>query len=146
MFIVQQVNESTDTILLNASELEVRNITFKGDDGNELAPEKYDLNQDTKTLTIKFAEKLVAGKTGQLSMQFEGPLNDSMRGFYRCKHTRYDFCVQYFAISLDNAITLLHYLVPKVKRNIQQSRSSKQLMPGNVFRVGMSQLIKPPLI
>ena len=75
------VHEPTSEILLNAAELEVtsarmtdiRGITEKG---------AIQLQQERQRCCIRFATTCEAG-TWQLTLSFNGTLNDKLRGFYR---------------------------------------------------------------
>ncbi|KAL7747575.1 hypothetical protein RI367_007016 [Sorochytrium milnesiophthora] len=76
------VLEETDTIVLNAIDLDVKSATIVFGQG------KYDsaaptYNKDEQTVTFKFPVYVSKGQTLVLRIVFEGVLNDQMAGFYR---------------------------------------------------------------
>ncbi|RWS02375.1 Puromycin-sensitive aminopeptidase-like protein [Dinothrombium tinctorium] len=80
------VNEATNEVILNAYDLTINSAAFKSEDGKVQNAEKFDVNAETEMATIKFASPLNIG-AGQLILDFDGNLNDKMKGFYRSKYT-----------------------------------------------------------
>nr|AYV88996.1 puromycin-sensitive aminopeptidase [Tetranychus truncatus] len=79
------IKESTNQVILNASQLEIQEALFKDPSGSTLKGNVTLDTQDEK-LFIKFDESLKIG-TGTISIAFSGILNDQMKGFYRSKYT-----------------------------------------------------------
>lgn len=73
--------ESTKTIKLHAKELELANLTARGEDGTVHSGE-ISLCEETEIATVTFASALKAG-TYTLASDFTGVLNDKLKGFYR---------------------------------------------------------------
>lgn len=75
------VVSDTSFIVLNAADLTVSpSVSFTG--LKELRPVKVELFEADEILVLEFAEKLPVG-VGVLRIDFQGILNDKMRGFYR---------------------------------------------------------------
>ncbi|KAL7752420.1 hypothetical protein RI367_001954 [Sorochytrium milnesiophthora] len=76
------VLEETDTIVLNAIDLDVKSATIAFGQGTyDSAAPTY--NKDEQTVTFKFPVYVSKGQTLVLRIVFEGVLNDQMVGFYR---------------------------------------------------------------
>ncbi|CAJ2643796.1 unnamed protein product [Trifolium pratense] len=76
---------ATNFIVLNAAELSVTNdsVSFTNRDSSKVfKPSKVELFEDDEILVLEFSEQIPTG-LGVLSIQFEGTLNDRMKGFYR---------------------------------------------------------------
>jgi puromycin-sensitive aminopeptidase len=80
------VLESTDTIVLNASELQVSEATFTDASGAATTASGIAMDADEETLTLTFPSTISAGK-GTLHIVFTGELNDRLTGFYRSQYT-----------------------------------------------------------
>lgn len=80
------MNESTDTIVLNSLDIDIKNVTFKNDTGNAIVAEKIDVSVADETATLTFPEKLPVSKNGTLHFNFVGEINDKMKGLYRSKY------------------------------------------------------------
>lgn len=78
-----EVTSATDTIVLNAIELDIDTVTL---DGTTAA---FELDSSTERLTVLPATTLDAG-TASLTITFAGVLNDKLRGFYRSTYTDAD--------------------------------------------------------
>ncbi len=76
-----EVLEPTDTIKVNAKELEIQEAYVERADGTRLNG-VVAINTDTEIATITFAGILGAG-SWKLSAKFTGILNDQLKGFYR---------------------------------------------------------------
>ncbi|MFT6392038.1 MAG: puromycin-sensitive aminopeptidase, partial [Ilumatobacter sp.] len=70
------VATATDTITLNAIELEIENVSVDGTDA------AWYLDESTERLIVSTASLIEAGTT-TLQISFTGILNDKLRGFYR---------------------------------------------------------------
>ncbi|MCH8940542.1 MAG: M1 family peptidase, partial [Chloroflexi bacterium] len=81
-----EVLESTDTIVLNASELQVSQATLTPASGAATTASGITMDADEETLTLTFPSALPAGK-GTLHIVFTGELNDKLTGFYRSQYT-----------------------------------------------------------
>ncbi|KAL7747033.1 hypothetical protein RI367_007646 [Sorochytrium milnesiophthora] len=76
------VLEETDTIVLNAIDLDVKSATIVFGQGTyDSAAPTY--NKDEQTVTFKFPVYVSKGQTLVLRVVFEGVLNDQLVGFYR---------------------------------------------------------------
>uniref|UniRef100_A0A0E0M0C7 Aminopeptidase n=1 Tax=Oryza punctata TaxID=4537 RepID=A0A0E0M0C7_ORYPU len=80
--VVLDVSAPTRFLVLNAADLAVdrASIRFQG-----LAPAEVSLFADDEILVLEFDGELPLGE-GVLAMNFNGTLNDQMRGFYRSKY------------------------------------------------------------
>ncbi|KAL0113903.1 hypothetical protein PUN28_011320 [Cardiocondyla obscurior] len=90
------VESSTDTIVLNSLEINIKNATFNGNDGKAIAAKKIELSASEETAMLVFSEALPLGKSGYLNIEFVGEINDKMKGFYRSKYSGQD---GYFAVT-----------------------------------------------
>lgn len=79
---------TTDTIVLNSLEIDIKSATFNGNDGKTIPANKIELSASEETATLMFSETLPLGKSGYLNIDFVGDINDKMKGFYRSKYTR----------------------------------------------------------
>ncbi|KAI4316496.1 hypothetical protein L6164_024476 [Bauhinia variegata] len=76
---------ATSFIVLNAAELSVSDgsVSFTNRDSSKvLKPSRVELFQEDEILVLEFTETIPLG-LGILFIQFEGTLNDRMKGFYR---------------------------------------------------------------
>ena len=81
-----EVLESTDTIVLNASELQVSEATLTPASGAAKTASGIAMDADEETLTLTFPDAISPGK-GTLNIVFTGELNDRLTGFYRSQYT-----------------------------------------------------------
>ncbi|XP_031826671.1 puromycin-sensitive aminopeptidase isoform X2 [Nomia melanderi] len=81
------VKKSTDIVILNSLDIDIKNVSFHGEDGLIISTKKIDISVSEETATFVFNEKLPLGKSGHLSLQFSGEINDKMKGLYRSKYT-----------------------------------------------------------
>lgn len=72
-------------IILHAKELKVWDVELKIK-GLRLSGKSIKYDTKNETVTINFGKKLPKGE-GELSLKFNGVLNDKMRGFYRSRYT-----------------------------------------------------------
>ncbi|XP_053201788.1 puromycin-sensitive aminopeptidase-like [Panonychus citri] len=79
------VKESTNSITLNVSEIEIQKATFKSG-SQDSSMGQVTLDPVNEKALIKFGDNLKTGD-GVLSLLFTGILNDKMKGFYRTKYT-----------------------------------------------------------
>ena len=77
-----KVLEDTDTVVMNAAELEIKSAELAGG----IKPVACLTDQEKETLTLRFAEPLKAGTVTHLVLVFTGTLNDRMAGFYLSKY------------------------------------------------------------
>lgn len=87
-FVGLQVEQATDTIVLNSLEIKIKSATFNGNDGKAISADKIELSALEETAMLVFPESLPLGKSGYLNIDFIGDINDKMKGFYRSKYTR----------------------------------------------------------
>lgn len=86
-FAAIQVESSTNTIILNSLEIDIKSATFNGNDGNIIAAKNIELSASEETAVLVFPEALPFGKSGYLNINFVGEINDKMKGLYRSKYT-----------------------------------------------------------
>lgn len=85
--LMQQVQEETDNIVLNAVDLVIKHASIRLD-GSDDALKTSDITfcLEQETVTLKFPKALPSSATGILDVSFSGCLNDKMKGFYRSKY------------------------------------------------------------
>ncbi|KZC12138.1 Puromycin-sensitive aminopeptidase [Dufourea novaeangliae] len=93
------VKKSTDTVVLNSIDIDIKSVVFNGNDGNVISTKNIDISASEETATFIFNEKLPIGRSGHLKLEFEGEINDKMKGLYRSKYTRPDGSVKYAAVT-----------------------------------------------
>lgn len=81
------MNESTDKIVLNSLELNIKSVEYTLSGGNTIKPLDCSISTEDETLTLSFGKPLPVGE-GSLKFHFTGELNDKMKGFYRSKYVR----------------------------------------------------------
>jgi puromycin-sensitive aminopeptidase len=81
------VNQSTDKIILNSLDLNIKSVKYTTSAGNTIKPLDFSISAENETLTLLFGESIPVGE-GSLQFNFIGELNDKMKGFYRCKYVR----------------------------------------------------------
>lgn len=81
------MDRSTDTIVLNSLEINIKSATFNGNDGKIIIAKKIELSASEETALLVFPETLPSGKSGYLTIEFVGEINDKMKGFYRSKYS-----------------------------------------------------------
>jgi puromycin-sensitive aminopeptidase len=79
------VHEATDTISLNAAELQIVSANLIGDDGTTIEGH-IPVDEDSEVLTLALSQPADAG-AWMLHIAFSGELNDKLRGFYRSTFT-----------------------------------------------------------
>lgn len=81
-----RIVEDVTSLVCNALELDVRVahvLVQAGDDTEELVETTWSLDPETARLTLDLAERIEAGSTAVLHVEFTGILNDKLRGWYR---------------------------------------------------------------
>lgn len=63
----------------------IRKVSLSVNGEKELTPKDVILSKEEETLTLLFDNDLTIGD-GLLTIEFNGELNDKMKGFYRCKY------------------------------------------------------------
>ena len=79
-----EILEPTDTVVLNAIELDIASASLRLADGSECKVE-VTLDNDEETAAFRFGSPLPAGPA-TLDISFTGELNDKLRGFYRSRY------------------------------------------------------------
>jgi puromycin-sensitive aminopeptidase len=79
-----EVLQPTDTIFLNALEIEIQEATFASGSTTQIA--EVELDPDTQRANLRFPQSLAAGE-GELRIVFTGSLNDQLVGFYKSTFT-----------------------------------------------------------
>jgi len=90
------VSEPTDTIALNAIELDVTKAWAVSDGGAVVEADQIELDHETERLTLHFGSAIITG-TWSLHTEFTGILNDQLHGFYRSTFTDTDGIEQVIA-------------------------------------------------
>jgi len=75
----------TTKLVLNAAELQVLSAVLLMGDGRSLVPDDIELDADAETVTFLFNREIQAG-SATLRINFQGILNDQLRGFYRSQY------------------------------------------------------------
>ena len=75
------VTQSTSTVTLNAVDLTISSATLEGKTGGRLDA-TVELDQEMQRCRLTFPHPISAGES-QLTLVFQGTLNDHLRGFYR---------------------------------------------------------------
>jgi len=71
---------------MNAIDLTVKNGVWKDNTtGDNLNAASIEYDTSLETVKFTFSPPLKNGSTGVLSMEFDGSINDKMKGFYRSK-------------------------------------------------------------
>lgn len=89
--------KQTSEIVLNAIDLEIQNVTLKGNNVLE-SPKTTSFSVDDETVTFTFAKPIAPGPYS-LSMTFKGELNDKMKGLYRSKYQNQQGEERYAAVT-----------------------------------------------
>jgi len=79
-----EVLEPTDTVVLNAIDLDV--LAASADQGSAIEATTMALDDETERLLLTFPAPLAPGRA-RLRLRFDGELNDKLRGFYRSTYT-----------------------------------------------------------
>lgn len=77
---LEVMSEGEDTLVLNAAELGIASVTVDG------ASAGFTLDADLERLTVTAPAPLTAGSHA-LEIEFDGSINDKLRGFYRSTYT-----------------------------------------------------------
>ncbi|MET0908203.1 MAG: M1 family metallopeptidase, partial [Ilumatobacteraceae bacterium] len=77
--------EATAEVVLNAMELTIRSIVLEPADGSPVAV-THELDESTERMIIRAGSDLPLGRA-VLTIEFDGVLNDRLRGFYRSTFT-----------------------------------------------------------
>jgi aminopeptidase N/puromycin-sensitive aminopeptidase len=85
--------EPSDHITLNAVDIAFKTVTVTAAEKQQTAT--ISLDKDKEEATLKFAEKIPAGKA-RLEIEYSGTLNDKLRGFYLSKTARRNYAVTQF--------------------------------------------------
>ncbi|XP_078048992.1 puromycin-sensitive aminopeptidase isoform X1 [Augochlora pura] len=93
------VVKSTDTVVVNSMDINIKSVAFHCQEKDPILTKKIDISIPDETITFIFNEKLPSGKSGYLSVEFDGEINDKMKGLYRSKYTRLDGNVDYAAVT-----------------------------------------------
>ena len=80
-----EVLQPTDSIVLNAAELEITSCRVESS-GGEALPSSTVLDEKAETASFAFEDSLPVGPA-RLEIGFTGELNDRLRGFYRSRYT-----------------------------------------------------------
>ncbi|XP_078702253.1 puromycin-sensitive aminopeptidase-like isoform X2 [Branchiostoma floridae x Branchiostoma belcheri] len=85
-----QVQKATDKVVMNSVDITIATATYRAEnDTKDLATSEIQFNKENETVTLHFPSALPTG-AGELTLEFEGELNDKMKGFYRSKYTSPD--------------------------------------------------------
>ena len=89
------VVEATESITLNAAELEIASAVVTLADGRSVEA-SVETDEEEETAVFSFSETLPAGRAS-LACDFTGVLNDQLRGFYRSEYVDEDGEKRYMA-------------------------------------------------
>ncbi|XP_050478927.1 puromycin-sensitive aminopeptidase isoform X1 [Bombus huntii] len=93
------VKSSTDTIVLNSLDIDIKSVIFNDNDGKVIPTKQIEVCSPEETATLVFEEKLPMGRSGYLSLEFVGEINDKMKGFYRSKYIGTNGTVEHAAVT-----------------------------------------------
>ncbi|XP_006620199.1 puromycin-sensitive aminopeptidase isoform X1 [Apis laboriosa] len=93
------VKKSTDTIVLNSLDINIKTVFFNDNNGKIIPTKHIDISSSEETATLVFSEKLPVGRSGYLSLEFIGEINDKMKGFYRSKYIGVNGTVEHAAVT-----------------------------------------------
>ena len=88
-----RIDEPTDRIVLNAAEIDVREVAIGAGTVRQRASVSLDRTAETATLTV--ANRLPAGPA-EIHIQYSGVLNDKLRGFYITRGEKRNYAVTQF--------------------------------------------------
>ena len=80
------VTEETKSISLNSIDINITRAILTTKNGDTQVPIETSFNEEYETVTFKFEKDVPSGES-ELSIVFEGTLNDQLRGFYRSQYT-----------------------------------------------------------
>ena len=67
-------------------QLKLDNVKLTPSDGNAIDPASINISVENETVELKFDSSIPVGDA-KLHINFEGELNDKLKGFYRSKYT-----------------------------------------------------------
>lgn len=70
-------------------DINIKTVFFNDNNGKIIPTKHIDISSSEETATLVFSEKLPMGRSGYLSLEFIGEINDKMKGFYRSKYIGY---------------------------------------------------------
>jgi aminopeptidase N len=88
-----KLRKATSTVTLNAAELEFQEASISA--GGTTQPAKYTSDAEKEQVTLAVAKEIPAGPA-EIRIQFNGILNDKLRGFYLSKSERRNYAVTQF--------------------------------------------------
>ena len=83
------VRRAVSEIVLNAAELAASSARVEASGGLGLSADRIELDEESERLTLGFPGEIPAGQA-TLTVEFDGFLNDQLRGFYRSSYTAAD--------------------------------------------------------
>ncbi|XP_066305336.1 puromycin-sensitive aminopeptidase-like [Branchiostoma lanceolatum] len=94
-----QVQKATDKVVMNSVDITIATATFRAENSTkDMATSDIQFNKENETVTLSFPSALPTG-AGELTLEFEGELNDKMKGFYRSKYTSPDGLDRFCAVT-----------------------------------------------
>lgn len=87
------VQQPTNTIVLNVADIDFQSVTVNA--GGKEQTAKFAIDSDKEEATFTFAQQIPAGKA-TLSIEYKGILNDKLRGFYLSKTPKRNYAVTQF--------------------------------------------------
>jgi aminopeptidase N len=94
VLVTLDVQEDTNTIVLNAAEMEITGVRLIMHQDQEAT---WSLDSKSEQLTLSFPRVVRKGEQASLEITFKGTLNDRMIGFYRSSYQRPDGTTSYLA-------------------------------------------------
>ncbi len=83
-YILLQIAEATSKIVLNCLDLVIKSVAIKLLPDGQLITPDFVISVEDETLTLQFPDMLPVSDA-ELTIEFNGELNDKMKGFYRSK-------------------------------------------------------------
>lgn len=80
-----QISDSPSKIIFNSLDLNIKKATLKCSNGTELSPQNISVSTEEETATLSYAAPLPNGEAS-LMIEYDGEINDKMKGLYRSKY------------------------------------------------------------
>ncbi|XP_014206049.1 puromycin-sensitive aminopeptidase [Copidosoma floridanum] len=97
--ITVEILETTNSVTFNCNEIDIKSVVYVNSGGKNVESSSVNVDEQNEVVTVTFPESLPIGGTGVLRMEFQGHINDKLRGFYRSKYTSIDGTEKYAAVT-----------------------------------------------
>lgn len=93
-----QIDESPSQIIFNSLDLDIKKAVLTSSDGAELSPKDINISSEDETATLVYSNPLPNGDASLL-IEYEGEINDKMKGLYRSKYLSAEGEERYAAVT-----------------------------------------------